>query len=108
MYFKVSEKIKEELLEKLQDEAIGNLIKDVDNLKNKNILSEQVVRYCKIYTDEPIELEDEQIDDIISNLSEDEKDFNSDIIKEIKNTKKIKLLYLSGFINLESTDKKIL
>ena len=97
---------KEELLEKLQGEAFGNLIKDVDNLKNNNILSDQLVRYCKSYTDESIELEDEQIDEIISNLSEDEKEFNSDIIKEIKNTKKVKLLYLSVLTNINSTDKK--
>lgn len=133
MYFKVSEKIKEELLKeidiekrlyrvfdgieddfegkeellkKLQDGAFENLIKDVDNLKNNNILSEQLVRYCRNYTDEQIELEDEQIDDIISDLSEGETEFYSDIIKDLKNTKKIKLSYLSGLINLESTDKK--
>ena len=123
MYFKVSEKIKEELLKEIDIEkrlyrAFDGIEDDFegkeelleklqdDKLKNNNILSEQLVRYCRYYTDEQIELEDEQIDDIISNLSEDEKEFNSDKIKEIKNTKKIKLSYLSGFTNIGSTDKK--
>lgn len=98
---------KEDLLEEIYNDSLRDLKKDIEKLKNENILSKQLVKYFKgAFTEEQIELEDEQIEEIISNLSEKENEFNKDIIQEIQNSKKVKISYLAELTSIESTEKK--
>ena len=94
---------KEEQLERLKSNSLEELKRDIDQLKEKNILSDQLVKFFKAQTDNEIELSEEQIKKIISNISIEGRKANLDIIEDLRQTKKIKLIYLAELVDIENT-----